>query len=227
MFGLKRFRIRLNYHEIVRPWLKVLFKDIEQIIIQQQFTTSPKDFILLCEITWKSRFDDPQERLAVLKNKIEYFNDFTIIRSEKNKRLTLCFIKGIHDERYTELFMFSTVEFLCFIEFPIYIREEFGIVNLVGLPEDVNRLIEFMKEFGSTFEIIAVKNYYPRDIGILSVLTEKQLSVLKQAHKLGFFDHPRKISAREISKKLGIAHTTFLTHIRKSQKRLFSALFGN
>jgi hypothetical protein len=200
-----------------------MFENIDQVVIQQQFTTSPKDFILLCDITWKKKFHDPEQRLHEIKHGIKYINDIIVISNDKNH--TLCFLKGVHDERYTELFSYTTKEFLCFIEYPIQINEEFGILNLVGLPNDVERLIEFMRNFGSGFEVIAVKNYYPGEKGILSALTDKQLSILKKAYKSGFFEYPRKNSARKISKKIGIAHTTFLTHIRKSQKRILSVLF--
>ena len=225
MFGLKRFRIRLGYHQIVRDRLKRLFNDIELIIVRQQFTTSPRDFILLCDITWKEKVGNVEEIFAELKNDIDVIDEIITIKSDMEKNRTLCFIKGIHDERYTELFLYTTKEYLCFIEYPLFAREEFGIINLVGLPEDVNRLIEFMRDFGSVFEIIAVTNYFTKDRGIISILTDKQLSVLKHAYDHGFFDYPRKFDARAISKKLGIAHTTFLTHIRKSQKRIFGALF--
>jgi predicted DNA binding protein len=210
---------------MVRPWLDILFKDIELVVIRQQFTTSPKDFILLCEITWKKNVGDPDDKLDELKKKIKYIDDIIIITTEKNNSKTLCFFKGIYDERYTELFQYTTLEFLCFIEYPMFFREKFGTFNLVGPPDDVNRLTQFMKDFGSEFEIIAVTNYYTKDKGILSVLTAKQLSTMQIAYEHGFFDHPRTSTARKIAKKLGIAHTTLLTHIRKSQDRIFSALF--
>jgi predicted DNA binding protein len=223
MFGLKRFKIKIHYHEIVRDRIKRLFQNIKQIIVRQQFTSSPKNFILLCEITWKDRTIDPENIFEGLIRDIDVIEDFTLIRSEKNK--CICFIKGIHDVRYTELFMYTTNEFLCFIEFPLIAEEVFGIINLVGVPDDVNRLIDFMKEFGSIFEIIAVTNYYSKDAGILSALTEKQLSMVNQAYNNGFFLHPRKTNARKIANELGIAHTTFLTHIRKAQNRIFKVLF--
>ena len=116
-------------------------------------------------------------------------------------------------------------EFLCFIEYPLVAREDFGIISIVGVPRDVNKLIEFMKEFGSIFEIIAVTKYYSKDKGVLSVLTNKQLSVVDHAYKGGFFDHPRKSSSRVLAREFGIAHTTYLTHIRKSQNRIFGVLF--
>ena len=222
MFGLKNFRIKLHYHKIVKDRIKILFRDIDQIIVRQQFTTSPKDFILLCEISWKNKNIEPTQIFEKLKMDIDAIIDIFQITGEKGK--TLCFIRGEHDIRYTELFMYTTKEFLCFIEYPIVAREDFGIINLVGIPEDVDKLIHFMKEFGSIFEIIAVTNYIPKDSGILSVLTDKQLITLKEAYKRGFFEHTRKTSAREVASELGIAHTTFLTHIRKCQKRILQNL---
>ncbi len=223
MFGLKRFRIKIHYHKIVRSRIDRLFRDIEQIIVHQQFTTSPKDFILLCEITWKNKHSKPEIIFNDLIRDIDVIENFIIIKSEKNT--SLCFIKGIHDPIYTDLFMYTMNEFLCFIEYPLVAKKEFGTINLVGIPQDVNRLIEYMKDFGSVFEIIAVTNYFSKDQGILSVLTDKQLSILKHAYHRGFFEHPRKNQSRKIAKELGIAHTTFLAHIRKSQKRIFNLVF--
>ncbi len=225
MFGLKRFRIKIQYHEIVRARIKRLFKDIDQIIVHQQFTSSPKDFILLCELTWKDQLSNPEEIFQELKNDIDVIEDFIIIKEENEK--CLCFIKGIHDERYTELFVYTMNEFLCFIEYPLIAHVDSGIINIIGVPVDVNKLIGFMKEFGSNFEIIAVTNYITKDKGILSALTDKQLSILNYAYNRGFFQHPRTRTAREIADELRIAHTTFLTHIRKSQERILSVLFDS
>jgi len=225
MFGLKRYRLRLRYNEIVKPRLERVFRDIEQIIVTQQFTTSPRDFILLSEVTWKKKFPNPELKLMELKEEIDAIKDITVITSSKKR--TLCFTIGVYDDVYTELFMYTTKEYLCFIEYPLIAYEDHAVASVVGLPKDMNRLIEFLNEWGSDIEIAAVMEYYSRDRGILSMLTDTQLSVLKKAYDRGFFDHPRKTSARDISKKMGMAHTTFLTHIRKSQKRIFSALLEN
>jgi hypothetical protein len=224
MFGLKRFKIKLHYNEYVRPYLAILFKDIDSILVSQQFTTSIKDFILLCEINWKRRIKDPKGRLSELRKDIDFIEDITEIRTDKKR--TLCFIKGVHDPIYTDLFSTLTKEFLTFIEYPVLTREDYGIITLVGTPKDTGRLIKVMDEFGTGMEIMAVTNYYSRDRGILSVLTEKQQEILKQAYENDFFSHPRKKTARDLSRKAGIAHTTYLTHIRKSQNRILSVLFG-
>jgi hypothetical protein len=140
---------------------------------------------------------------------------------------TLCLVKGIYDEKYTELFLFTTREFLCFIEFPMVLRKEFGILNIIGPPADAQRLIDFMGDWGSDFEVLAITEYYTRDKGLLSVLTDRQLMVMKTAYEEGFFDHPRRSDARKISKRLGIKHTTFLSHVHKGQKRMMTELFGD
>ena len=136
-------------------------------------------------------------------------------------------VKGIYDEMYTNLFLYTTREFLCFIEFPMVLRKDHGIVTIVGPPDDALRLIDFLRDWGSDYEILAIREYYSRDIGLLSCLTEKQLTVMRTAFREGFFDHPRGSDARKISERMGIAHTTFLTHIRKGQRRMLSELFGD
>ena len=143
-----------------------------------------------------------------------------------DRRRTLGFAKGTYNQMFTELFMHTTKEYLCFIEYPITFYKDYGTIDLIGPPREVKRLMDFLKGWGADLEIMAIKEYHTRDRGLLTVLTDKQLSVLKQAYKRGFFDHPRKADARKISKKLGMRHTTFLTHIRKGQKRMLDELFG-
>ena len=109
---------------------------------------------------------------------------------------------------------------------PLVGYEDHATAHVVGLPKDMKRLVKFLNEWGPDIEVEAVMEYYSRDRGILAVLTNKQISVLKKAHERGFFEHPRKVDARDIAKELGIAHTTFLTHVRKSQGRILGALFG-
>jgi predicted DNA binding protein len=224
MFGLKRYKIRTSYNDIVRPGIQRIFQDIEYVIVQQQFTTSPKEFLVLCEVNWKKKVADPHEKLLEINKDIEWFDEVMTISSDKKS--TLCFAKGIYDPRYTEVFMYTIKEFQCFLEYPTIAREDYGYINMVGPPKDVKRLIEFLKNWGSGLEIIAVKDYYTRDRGILTVLTDRQLEVMKTAYDLGFFERPKKMDSRDIAYKMGISHTTFLAHIRKSEKRILSALLG-
>jgi hypothetical protein len=223
MFGLKRFTVRTSYHPSLRTNVQRLFKDITDVTIQEQFTTSPKEFLVLCEIEWKRVPEDLDSMFNGLIDNVEWFDEVIPIDTERKR--TLCFVKGHYEPGYTDLLMFTTREFLCFIEFPIHTTKENGTFTLVGPPKEVERLLEFMKDFGSDMEITAIMDYNPKGRGVLSVLTDKQLSALKYAYTKGFYDFPRKKDARELSSNLGIRHTTFLTHLRRGQKRIFSYLF--
>jgi len=224
VFGLKRFKVRTRFNAMVRPMLEPLFVDIESIIVQQQFTTSLRDFIVLCQVNWNKRMDDVEGTARRLVQGLERFSDVVIISTDK--RRTLCFVMGKYNEMYTELFTHTTKEYLCFIEFPVTLRKDGGLLNLIGPPKDVERLLAFMREWGTELEVIGIKDYHSRDKGLLTVLTNKQLAVLKCAYERGFFDHPRKADARKLAGRMGMKHTTFLTHIRKAQKRLLDELFG-
>ncbi|MGA1793111.1 MAG: helix-turn-helix domain-containing protein [Thermoplasmatota archaeon] len=223
MFGLKRFTMRTTYHPSLRENVERLFQNIDSITLVEQFTTSPKEFLVLCEIRWRKVSDDLQGMFDVLVREVEWFDEVISIDTQGNR--TLCFVKGHYEPGYTDLLLFTTKEFLCFIEFPILTTKENGTFTLVGPPGEVTKLLEFMKDFGSDMEIVGITEYNPKDRGVLSILTEKQLTALKHAHSSGFFDHPRKRDARDIAKDLGIRHTTFLTHLRRGQNRIFSYLF--
>ncbi len=223
MFGLKRFTLRTRYHSTLIPYLDRMFVYVNSLTVQEQFMISSREFLVLCNIQWKKVPANVELLLELLVDEIEWYEE--IIHIDTQKRRTLCFIKGHHDPGYTDLFHFIMKEYLCFLEFPIHATEEYGTFNMVGPPEEITRLLDYMKDWGSSMEIIGIRAYNPKDRGILSILTEKQLSVLKQAHFRGFFDTPRKRDSRKISEEIGIRHTTFLTHLRKGQKRIFSYLF--
>lgn len=54
----------------------------------------------------------------------------------------------------------------------------------------------------------------------LSNLTQKQSEILKQAMQCGYFDSPRRVDSRELAKRIGIAQSTLLEHLRKAQTKI-------
>jgi hypothetical protein len=174
-------------------------------------------------VHWSQRVEDPQARLSEIAKGLEWFQEIIVISSERKS--TLCFVKGIDDQLYTDLFLHTTKEYLCYIEYPVTAPRDHALINLIGPPKDVERLIEFVGEWGATFEVEAITDYHTKDRGVLTALTNKQLAALRLAHRKGFFDHPRRNDARELSAQMGIRHTTFLTHIRRGQKRMLDELF--
>lgn len=57
-------------------------------------------------------------------------------------------------------------------------------------------------------------------------LTPEQLTVLRTAHRMGYFDAPRRVSADEIAAELDIAQSTLSERLRLAEKRLFDLVFS-
>ncbi|HTX44119.1 MAG TPA: helix-turn-helix domain-containing protein [Methanocella sp.] len=51
-------------------------------------------------------------------------------------------------------------------------------------------------------------------------LTERQVKTLKKAVEMGYFDTPRRASARDVAKKLGVSPSTAVEHLRKAEKKV-------
>lgn len=56
-------------------------------------------------------------------------------------------------------------------------------------------------------------------------LTDRQRTVLEAATYSGFFEWPRESAGEDVAESLGIASPTFSQHLRKAQKKVFTALF--
>jgi predicted DNA binding protein len=59
------------------------------------------------------------------------------------------------------------------------------------------------------------------DIG---ALTERQREVLSTAHELGYFEHPRDVSAATVADELEIVASTFSEHLAAAQRNLLDEL---
>ncbi|WP_049926469.1 helix-turn-helix domain-containing protein [Halopiger goleimassiliensis] len=57
-----------------------------------------------------------------------------------------------------------------------------------------------------------------------SQLTDRQLEVLETAHRMGYFEHPKRANAGEVAAELGITGTTFTEHLAAAQTKLLDAI---
>ncbi|ELY58947.1 helix-turn-helix domain-containing protein [Natronolimnohabitans innermongolicus] len=57
-----------------------------------------------------------------------------------------------------------------------------------------------------------------------STLTARQLEVLETAHRMGYFEHPKRANAGEVAAALDITTTTFTEHLAAAQRKLLDAI---
>lgn len=95
----------------------------------------------------------------------------------------------------------------------------------IGDDEELRKMLEAIKGFGEitnvSFQKPTFRNHSPTEC-----LTEKQRSLIKTARKLGYYDYPRRISAKELAEKVGLSQATTLEHLRKAESRLMANILS-
>ncbi|SEH12778.1 hypothetical protein SAMN04487967_0960 [Natronorubrum sediminis] len=59
-----------------------------------------------------------------------------------------------------------------------------------------------------------------------NTLTTRQLEVLETAHRMGYFEHPKRANAGEVAAALDITSTTFTEHLAAAQTKLLDAILA-
>ncbi|WP_226005491.1 helix-turn-helix domain-containing protein [Natrinema salinisoli] len=60
-----------------------------------------------------------------------------------------------------------------------------------------------------------------------STLTDRQTEVLETAHRMGYFEHPKRANAGEVAAELDITGTTFTEHLAAAQTKLLDAILDH
>jgi len=109
------------------------------------------------------------------------------------------------------------------IETPIVFDEKKIILTVIGDQKSLDIIVNHYKKIGIVKILHSKKMSFDCN-NILSVLTLKQMDVFLKAFKEGYYDFPRKISAKNFAKHIGKGKATILEHLRKSENKLFSEI---
>ncbi|QLH81063.1 GAF domain-containing protein [Halosimplex pelagicum] len=99
---------------------------------------------------------------------------------------------------------------------------------------DARQFVERLRERYSSVELLARRERDSRSLTrgafldeFESLVTDRQFEVLRTAYERGYFDRPRASSGQEVADSLGVSQPTVNYHLRESQHRLLSLLFGD
>jgi predicted DNA binding protein len=216
MLNLKILKLTYKPPDVFNLGYEKIFTKVKKIIIQNTLMQNIDNFLFIAEIDWiKQPENDFVKQFTFIDDSIEF-------QVSKNK--SICLVSGILPKEHSEVLQQLSGNFNCFLEFPIIMEKDAITGNIVGSHNNINRFTDFINGWGAEFKIISIKKYYPRGYGVLSALTMQQLKCLEFAIDQGYFDFPKKIDSRTISKKLNISHSTFIEHIKKAEKTIFSNL---
>jgi len=65
-----------------------------------------------------------------------------------------------------------------------------------------------------------VKLHRKRRIDEGKVLTNRQMMIVKNALEMGYFDYPRRVTGRELARRLNISQSTLYEALQDSQKKV-------
>ncbi len=186
---------------------------VERFEVISFFNFTANTYTDVCNITLK-------DGMSLEGIKSDFITNLLVIMNEG--RNYTCLMKGTISKEISKFIS----QFDLKLEYPILfdgITYQFGVV---GSSEELSNIIKTAKEMGWKFEILSIQEYDPLAINAFSNLTTKQKEILLHAYNNGYFDHPRKINASQLAKKIGIHKTTFLEHLHKAEKRLIGGLLG-
>lgn len=203
---------------------------VQRIDYENVFYASDGDWIESLIISSNADFD-PEEVLESL-SRVELFHQqltSTGSGSQTTRRLTI-----VAHEPYP--FLLGVVLRGKAIPNRLELRDGAlnGIVT-VREWENFRALADTIQEQFGRFELLSVNQVEttgaPLGSGQLGrilrdELTEEQLTVLRTAYRLGYFDVPREASADDIAAELDIAQSTLSERLRLAERQLFDLVFS-
>lgn len=106
---------------------------------------------------------------------------------------------------------------------PIIFNEKKFVITVIGDKKSLEIFVNHYKKLGIVKILHSKKMNFDCN-NILSILTPKQMDVFLRAVKGGYYNYPRKISAKGLAKNIGKGKATILEHLRKSEEKIFSEI---
>jgi len=109
---------------------------------------------------------------------------------------------------------------------PIGVSEGKIKITFLGNEAQVRTFLEKIDTAEIRYKVVMLTDASFSPFSPLNQLTEKQREVLLSAYKYGYYDIPRRINTKQLSKKLGIGDSTLAEHLRKAERHLLISLLS-
>ncbi|MGD6809591.1 MAG: helix-turn-helix domain-containing protein [Candidatus Bathyarchaeia archaeon] len=205
-------------------------KEIEKIGIQMPLFDEIKSFELLYilrqdqeELTAISQVDfkNPSADVTELgKNGV--LSEVQVLEKQKNGAYTV-FMRG--SPSLSSVLKSIGVE-SGYLFPPIGINEGKIRISFLGNEAQVRLFLEKIDQAQIRYKVVMLTDANFSPFSPLNQLTEKQREVLLAAFKNGYYDIPRKINIKQLSKKLGVSGSTLEEHLRKAERHLLVSLLN-
>jgi len=106
---------------------------------------------------------------------------------------------------------------------PTIVSPEKFIISMMGEQKNLSDFVEMIRNAGTILKMSFRRAAYQK-ADILAVLTDKQREVMVAAFQNGYYDFPKRISSKELCRKVSISKPTLLQHMRKAEGRILKEI---
>ena len=153
------------------------------------------------------------------------FTDLEML--EKKGNTYTCLIRVKYDKKILNLLEFQPLKVFMseniIFDFPSIFTKDKIVLTVITNDKYIRKILRVLEPLGLIRNISFLKPTFS-DYNLLSCLTDRQKEVIIAAHKNGYYEVPREITAEELSKKLGISKATTVEHLRKAENRIISQI---
>jgi predicted DNA binding protein len=143
----------------------------------------------------------------------------SVLKSIDNKHI--CLIRYTEPEESKGQFQESDLGLIHTI--PTIISLEKFTISMMGEQKNLSDFVEMMRNVGIIRNMSFRRAAYQK-ADILAVLTAKQREVMVAAYQNGYYDFPKKISSKQLCRKINISKPTLLQHMRKAEGRMLKEI---
>ncbi len=108
---------------------------------------------------------------------------------------------------------------------PMRLAKDRVTYSFVGEDDQIVKMVQLAKEVGGDLKV-SVHQVCFENGDLLSVLTEKQRSLVLMAKDMGYYEYPRRTSTEDLARAAGLSASTVIEHLRKSEVRLMAEIMA-
>ena len=201
---------------------KALLQRVKSVEVLHFLRHDPKGFAAISKIELEDEETRIEEAMRTIRNAHGKGAEIQLLE-RRGERTYICFMKGKLQHVPIQFDIKST---RAFITTPLELRDGNLKLTALGSVKETKELVRKIEKSGIRCRVVSLADAKFSPDSPLGLLTEKQRRVLITAYSLGYYDRPRRISSRQLAKRLNLASSTLVAHRQKAERRLLTAILG-
>jgi hypothetical protein len=100
-------------------------------------------------------------------------------------------------------------------------------ISVLGTAAQLRRFLTELRDRGIRYRVQTIGDAEFGARSQLGALTARQREVLVAAHRMGYYDVPRRADSTRVAHALNLGKSTTVEHLRKAEKRLIDRILSN